>query len=433
MIVSESVSDTGDGIRHYEIARFSWEHPELFFHHWGKPFYTLLSSPFAQWGIWGSVLFNILCHLTTAVFLLLICRKWDLSFGPAAAFLFISTPVVFSATFAGLTESLFACMLTAVIWLCLVEKYSWAALVLSFLPMVRNEAFFLIPPFMIFFIIKKKYATLLLCGLGTLVYSVAGAFHHGDLLWIISGRPYARGNDIYGSGEWYHFIARNEFIFGLPVFVALIAGILVVFIKKKWQNRRVILLVLAPFLLYFILHSMLWAIGTSSGGLLRPMAAIMPLAILLGMIGWSFIQEKKWAIAAISVFCLGSFYYPLRQYGFGFSASVEEEVMTRMLKDSVDAKIYYLHPLTTYITGRDPFDTEQCEELWNLDRVEISKNMKPGELLLWDSHYARLEGQRPLEKLDSDTRLQLLRSDSAGTGPHRFEVRIYQRTLVPVP
>jgi hypothetical protein len=58
---SEVTYDVGDGIRHFMVSKYSWQHSNLFMYSWGKPFFTLISSPFSQFGINGIYFFNILC------------------------------------------------------------------------------------------------------------------------------------------------------------------------------------------------------------------------------------------------------------------------------------------------------------------------------------------------------------------------------------
>ncbi len=56
-----------DSINHFLYAHYAPPHPELYLNHWAKPLFTLLASPFAQFGFIGIKLFNILCaygHLT---------------------------------------------------------------------------------------------------------------------------------------------------------------------------------------------------------------------------------------------------------------------------------------------------------------------------------------------------------------------------------
>src|ERR1700751_4484090 len=55
----------GDCYAHYKIAHYAFKYPRLFLDLWGKPVFTLLSSPFAQFGFIGIKIFNILCALAS--------------------------------------------------------------------------------------------------------------------------------------------------------------------------------------------------------------------------------------------------------------------------------------------------------------------------------------------------------------------------------
>ena len=65
---SDATFDAGDGIRHYLVSRYSWKHPDLLLYSWGKPFFTIVSSPFSQFGFMGMAVFNILCGIGAAFF-----------------------------------------------------------------------------------------------------------------------------------------------------------------------------------------------------------------------------------------------------------------------------------------------------------------------------------------------------------------------------
>lgn len=54
-----------DHFQHFNLAYWGWKYPDMLFNHWGKPVYTLISSPFAQFGINGSRVFNVLIGMLT--------------------------------------------------------------------------------------------------------------------------------------------------------------------------------------------------------------------------------------------------------------------------------------------------------------------------------------------------------------------------------
>ena len=67
-----------DNITHYFISRYAFRYPHLFLNAWGRPLYTILSSPFAQGGLQGLKLFNILLGLGSAWFTYRIAKMLEI-------------------------------------------------------------------------------------------------------------------------------------------------------------------------------------------------------------------------------------------------------------------------------------------------------------------------------------------------------------------
>ncbi|MEY3343952.1 MAG: hypothetical protein RL090_1636, partial [Bacteroidota bacterium] len=65
----------GDGVRHYLISKWSWDHPGQLLYSWGKPFFTLVTSPFSQFGLIGIKIYNALAATFTAWFAYLIALR----------------------------------------------------------------------------------------------------------------------------------------------------------------------------------------------------------------------------------------------------------------------------------------------------------------------------------------------------------------------
>ena len=64
--LSTGIDGETDSITHYQIARYAFKYPHFFLDTWGKPLFTILSSPLAQFGYSGAVLFNLICGLLSA-------------------------------------------------------------------------------------------------------------------------------------------------------------------------------------------------------------------------------------------------------------------------------------------------------------------------------------------------------------------------------
>ena len=67
-LLSQGYFGGADNITHYLISHYAFKYPHLFLYSWGRPLYTMLSAPFAQFGLFGVKLLNILLGLLTAYF-----------------------------------------------------------------------------------------------------------------------------------------------------------------------------------------------------------------------------------------------------------------------------------------------------------------------------------------------------------------------------
>ena len=66
MALLSEVSDGGaDAIVHHRMAKFAFNHRGLFFDLWGKPAFTILSSPFAYFGFTAHKIFNVIIAAIT--------------------------------------------------------------------------------------------------------------------------------------------------------------------------------------------------------------------------------------------------------------------------------------------------------------------------------------------------------------------------------
>ena len=74
----------------YLFARYAPQHPELFFHHWAKPLFVLLSCPFAQFGFIGVKVFNFIVSLLIIVGTYLICKEMKIKQAIVASFILMS-------------------------------------------------------------------------------------------------------------------------------------------------------------------------------------------------------------------------------------------------------------------------------------------------------------------------------------------------------
>ncbi len=436
-MLSPGTYDTGDGVAHYLISRYSWHHHHLFIDDWGKPFFTMVSSPFAQFGLKGITIFNILCGLTASYLAYKIADKLRIPFPYLAIIFTFSAPIYFSVVNSGLTEPMFSLMLVLCIWLIMNQRYNWSAIVFSFMPFVRAEFVYVLPLFCFYYILKRKYLANFLLPVGTIIISIIGFFYYKNFLWLLSENPYsAQKAQQYGNvhGTMFSYIGQYHYITGGALLVLVILG-LIWFAGgeyfKKSSDKSIennyfieeVLLVYGSFAMILIGHTITWAMGIfPTLGLMRYMAPLIPLASIIALRGLAILNllpdlvkfpKGKFIIAAI--FVAEVFYAPYKLwYKIPFQLVKEDVVIkkaTDWLKETPDAnkKVFYLAPYITICLNIDPYDTGRRGELWSMNPTRPDLNMPSGSIMIWDSHFGPNEGAIKYDTLMKNPNLTLLK------------------------
>ncbi len=436
---SEASYDAGDGIRHYQISKYSWSHPELFLDSWGKPFYTILSSPFSQFGFGGITFFNIACGVFSAFIVYKIAKKLNYSFSLLAIPFLLFAPIYFPTMNSGLTEPFFGLVLIGSIFLMLEKKYFWACLLVSFLPFVRAEGIIVLPLFFILLVYNRSYWNILILGCGTLVYSIIGFFYYGDFLWIKNQNPYNGANkEFYGHGELFSFIKDYNEIWGFVLGLLFLTGSIAIISGCFSKNTRLVkkgkfssffneenILILGSFFLYFVAHSIMWWQGLANSlGLIRVFAAIMPCSAINCLRGFNFIvtplffRTNTIKIGGVCLVLLFVILCPFKNDNFPYKLSKEQAVIKEAgiwIKENglVKNKLYFQYPYLAILLDVDPFDKQKVADLWGVYPT-IKKHgigaVRDSSVLIWDAHFGPNECRIPLDTLMFDQNFDLLKT-----------------------
>jgi hypothetical protein len=442
--ISPGLYETGDGVAHFQISKWSWSHHELFLHQWGKPLFTTLSSAFAQFGYAGMVSFNIILFLLSSWFFYKVCRHYKCRGIWFGILIMFCAPVYARMVLAGMTEVLFATLYLGTIWSFTQKKYALGALIFGFSLLSRPEALVLLPLVGLYLLLKEWKSTPLLL-VGLLVYGVCTFIVFQDPLWFIHADPYDPNGSIYGSGEFMKFFASMKSIIGIPAAIILICSLLVYALKTDIRKSAdtdelaFSVLIIGGFFLVFLTHSFLWWKGIKgSMGLIRVIATVTPLAALISMRGWTFLIEKTDSRKYLSygltlVFAVLMVHTLWARLDLPHQQDMRVERITKAL-DGIEIKdgqrILYLDPWVTYQLGIDPYDQSKSVMIWSAD--DLKKEVRTGrnDIVVWESHFMRTEGGIALEEVAALSELTLIREEN---GPQDvmymgapYQVRIYQ-------
>lgn len=411
----EWVNGGADSFSHFLINRYSFQHPELFLHHWGKPFFTLISSPFAQFGMKGMEVFNLLCLLTAAYLSSKICTNLEYTYSILAIIMTLFAPIVFIHVFSGITEPFGALLLTFGVYLLSISKFRNACLVFSFLLFVRNESLVFLPLLFLYliWINKGMYAFYLLSA--PVLYSILGSFHYGSLFWIVEQFPYTGAKEIYNSGSLFSFLDSYQSITHLAVGIAFVLGFISLGIKwvkdksDKWNtNSQMELFILLIIIGYFSAHSVVWWLGIGGSlGLTRVMILIVPLIAIIGVLGLNkiaaFLPEKLQMVFYL-VFGIIVIYIPIEREELPKEIEVNDALVQLTLSKvelkEGEKKIGYFHPLVPYCAKIDPFRDDVSDLIFHGN--SLLSQFNTGDVVIWDSHFGKNEGKTELDFLLQD-------------------------------
>ncbi len=446
--LSQGAYGGADNITHYDISRYAFKYPHLFLNSWGKPLFTALSSPFAQFGFNGIKIFNIIIGLLTAYFSYLIVKEINYKNAFLVILFVVFSPLYFIMLFTSLTEILFSFVVILAVYLFFKDKYVFSAIVISFLPFARNEGFVIIPIFLLAYLINKKYKAIPFLITGVLFYSIIGYFYYHDFFWVITQNPYTLRKSIYGSGSLFHFVKSTKSIIGIPLGILLLIGlfyyILQFFRNGKTTKVKIInemVLIFLPFLVYFFAHSYVWWRGLGGSlGLIRVIAGVIPLAAIISLKGYNFIDKLlsfnksfKYVLLIFTIFIVVRTTFITYKMPIKYSPAEQLiEETSNWLKSSKynKEKIFYFDPYFNFYLHLDPYDNERSR--WMIHVAALNENdVSENGIIIWDAHFGPNEGRMPIKRLLSNKNFKLLKvfhpvKNFKVLGGYNYEIYVFQ-------
>ena len=446
---SEGSAGGADTYVHYFFSKESWHAPYLFLDHWGKPIFTLLSSPFAQFGYNGIKVFNILLGLLSAFAAYRIALVYKFKFKIPVIFLILFAPVYTLLLMTGMTEILFGTFLIVSTWLYIEKKFLFSAILISFIIFVRTEGIAFIFVWIVLLAINKKFKILPFLLTGFILYGIIGYFYfYHDFFWFFTKNPYINVDLDYGKGELLFYVKRYKETFGYLMTALTGLGLVayLIFLYKSWRGKNFLpaftetALIAGIPIIYFVMHSFLWWKGLMHVlGDIRFMSAIIPFCGLIAIKGLQFVFqkiEKPIIIASISVLLIAvAVVTPFRTYEFPVPLKDENIVIKKAIDwlkttPEISKRILFYNPYVPLALDRDPFkDTTMLSGILSDANPE---KMKPGDIFIWDTHFAAYEGRIKLDSISNDINYELLRvfnPDVSFTVMNNdlYSVRIYKK------
>ncbi len=423
--LSDGYYGGADNINHYFISRYLFQNPGLFFDGWGRPLYTILSSPFSQFGFYGIKVFNVILAVLTILFGYLTAKKLGYSSSLLVIVMIGFSPIYFITIFSALTEILAGFVLILTVYFFVRKKYITSAIVLSFIYFARAETMIFYPIFLVAYLFKKRFKAIPFLFTGILFFTIIGGFFFKDFLWLIHRFPYPIHSITYTEkGPLLHFLDHREFIFGVPQEILLVLGTIILFFQLILKNELIrkqafyeLIVIFIPFAAFFAMHSVLyWKALGGSVGYLRVITSVIPLSALICIKGYSFIDERlksfPWlryvAVAGIAGWIIQ---VNFKTYEFPFRLDDDEKVIkvaTEWLKNSeyIKRQVFYADLRVPFYLGINPFDATRSFHMYNPPSLGF---VPDSSIVIWDSHFGPNENGIPRDSLLLNKRFKLLK------------------------
>lgn len=423
--ISPGIEGGMDSYNHYLIAKYSWQYPSLLLDQWGKPLYTLVSSPFAQLGINGMVVFNIICLIFTSFLAYRVALALHVNNAYLVFIFTILSPIFLDNTISSLTEPFSALLVLLSFYWIIKDKVYLGAIVAGFLPYARSEGYiilFIVAVYLVFYL--KNFRSILYFLLGSIFFNLVGWLVTSEPLWVITQNPYLNfelsGKNICGSGGLFHYILAGHYTFGIVVCVLMVVGVIgftgKLLTTRNDQNPKIGIIIFS-FVLYFATHSIIWWQGMmGSCGYIRVMTVIAPLSGIIAVYGlnslFTFLKSKTTFIpntlfsVVIVIIVLNTVYVPFRYYTYKYPLGIsqEQQKYEELLlwyngQNYADNTSFYFYQYFTIIADLNPYDKTKHIDLWATNMQYAKK----GDVLIWDSHFGPNECGIPLIELQQDT------------------------------
>ena len=290
------------------------------------------------------------------------------------------------------------------------------------MPFIRSEGqlpLLLAIPILLYL---KQFKFLPLLGTAFLLYAIAGIFVYDDFWWYFTKSPYAMSNDIYGKGTWNHYLLSYKNYLGNPglyVFLLSIPCLIVGLLNKKLKDFEQWFFAYGVMFGVLFAHSYFWATGQNGSiGLTRLATQGVPVFIVMCLSSMTLVSWHTHLLTKIgaSVLAVGiAFALITRKYYPKPIEPLDQQIVNtaNFLKSQElgNKKVYYHFPLLSFSFGENPFKSKKKLIYYTFNDLEndLKFVLKPGDLIIRDSHFGPVEMGLTKELISKHPHLHLIK------------------------
>jgi tetratricopeptide (TPR) repeat protein len=274
--------------RYYNTLN-AFNEPHHFISVWNRPLFVLVFAPIVHLGR-NSIFISMVIITAIAAYYL---YKGVKKTGAGNAFMIIPfllfQTYFFSISRNAETEPISVALLCFGFYFLTHKKWLWFAVVGGLVPLARLELSVLLIFWAWYLFKERQYYYILLLGLPTLLWNIAGGIINDDFMYVINqtiGKE--NSSNRYGHTDFNHYFLRYIYVVGPVIYLFFIIGL----IEKVRQLKMDIFIfwqMVVGFLLYVVFS---WKLNMgNSAGFLRNLIPLAPLTALLALDGFNALWE----------------------------------------------------------------------------------------------------------------------------------------------
>jgi len=280
-LLSRGTWDDDCPMRFYNV-RHALNDPMQFISLWNRPLFVLLYVLPLQLGKLSIVFETALIAVVTGYVLVLAAKEAKIANGFLLVPFLALQAYYFPVSFNALTEPLAGLLLALALLFHLRKQYLAFAIIGGLLPLARLELSLLLIIWAVVLVRERQWAYLLILGIPTLLWNLAGWLLAGDPLWLLH-QVFRGEENRYGHGSFWQYFHRYIFLTGPAVFYFFFLGLGERFVKRKIDFATT--LFSFGFLIYVVFS---WKLNIGqAAGFMRNLIPLSPLAAFIALQGYN--------------------------------------------------------------------------------------------------------------------------------------------------
>ncbi len=351
---------------------------------WQRGGFKLLYMPFSFLGLDGIRLVNIL-FIAAGCYLLFLMGDIFLSV------IFLTFPLVQQVGARYYSEIPVMLLMILAMFLLYKQKLFWFALVLSFLPLIRNETvLFWLPAA---WILRKNWKHLLVLPAFPVLYYLSSVAVYGSFAELFERYgvfSFDREAAVHPKGPWDHYLKQTIGLGGLWAlfaFPGLVNGIRDKFVasesaKQQKAGKRITdvhkdlhcFMAVSALLIILLLSLSYWEL-TAFGRVSGPDRHLLIIAPMMAYFAWQVTRKYQGYLIVLAVAVV------LALPRLGTTPELELlDKACQQVRQGQYGTLYTQHAYANYRLNK-PFEGPDVSRLDDVDQA------RSGDILLWDSHY----------------------------------------------